>query len=165
MLCQHCNSKQATVKLERTLNGIKSTVHLCSSCYKKACGKNAAYSAKSIMDALLEGGNTFAPVLRCEVCGTTFADYDHDGLLGCACCYDAFKEQLLPIIARIHGKTTHVGKVNQNYTEHDLQRKLASLQEELENAVREKRFNRAGVINSQIERVKRQIEGGNGYGR
>lgn len=164
MLCQHCNEKPFSVQLKTSVNGISAVVYLCADCYKKMLGGGYVPHGKSLVDVLFEGGKSFVPAERCEVCGTSYDDYERDGVLGCACCYDAFKEQLMPVIARIHGKTTHVGRVNKNYNEHDLQRELAVLQEKLENAVREKKFTLAGKINSRIEKIKKRINEGGGYG-
>lgn len=158
MLCQNCNKNNASVQINKTINGISTTVHLCATCYKKNYSK--AQSAKSFYADLFSSDQKPFNDLRCDACGTTFEDYQREGVLGCACCYDVFKQRLMPIIARIHGKTTHVGKVITNHAEHDLRRTLESLQEQLENAVRAKDFVLAGKINRSIEKIKLQLNGG-----
>lgn len=101
---------------------------------------------------------------RCPVCGTTFSDYERTGLLGCASCYDVFKDSLLPVIGRIHGKTEHVGKAGTNSDEHGLHRRLKALQEQLETALREKRFNDADELNRRIYAISKTIYGGGNNG-
>ncbi len=66
----------------------------------------------------------------------------------------------MPAISAIHGKTEHVGKVGANRDEKGLHRKLKSLQTQLENALREKRFNEAGKLNKSIYEISKELYGG-----
>jgi protein arginine kinase activator len=50
-------------------------------------------------------------VVRCDVCGMSFEDFRKTGKLGCGNCYSVFRENLNPILRRIHGSTEHTGKV------------------------------------------------------
>lgn len=69
----------------------------------------------------------------------------------------------MPYIERIQGKVVHVGKVGQDVREQDLTRKLSRLQEDLEKAVRERRYSDAELINSRISEVRKKIaESGEG---
>jgi len=47
---------------------------------------------------------------RCKGCGTSFADIQKSGKLGCALCYDTFRARLRPIVTRIHRSAQHRGK-------------------------------------------------------
>lgn len=50
--------------------------------------------------------------LRCGDCGTTFAQFRENSLLGCPACYKAFEAPLSPLLERAHdGGSHHVGKV------------------------------------------------------
>lgn len=101
-----------------------------------------------------------APKKVCPVCGTTYADYERSGLLGCASCYDVFKEELLPAIKAIQGKVEHVGKVETNNDDLGLHRRLKSLQVQLEAALREKRYVDAGKLNKRIYEINKILYGG-----
>ena len=101
-----------------------------------------------------------APKKVCPVCGTTYSDYEKTGLLGCASCYDVFKEELLPAIRAIQGKVQHVGKVETNNDALGLHRRLKGLQSELETALREKRFVDAGILNKRIYEINKKLYGG-----
>ena len=158
MLCQHCKKNEATENSVEIINGTVYESHLCRSCYQELFGH-------------LGGGlwaelfGTSAPKKKsCPVCGTTFADYERTGLLGCASCYDVFKEELLPAIRRIHGKVEHVGKVENNNDEFGLHRRLKGLQEQLETALREKRFSEADILNKRIKEITSEIYGGDKNG-
>ena len=103
MLCQHCKKNTATYNRVEDINGELFETHLCKSCYIKLFGGLNSLNTVGDINALLFG----SPVKRrkaCPVCGTTYNDYERTGLLGCASCYDVFKEELLPAIDRIHGK-------------------------------------------------------------
>lgn len=163
MLCQHCKKNQATVNYVEIINGDKFESHLCASCYAAMYG-----DLNSPSNADIWAGLFGAPVKKrkkCPVCGTSYDDYERTGLLGCASCYDVFKEELIPSIRRIQGKVDHVGKVECNNDELGLHRRLKSLQEQLEAALREKRFEDAGRLNRQISEITKKLYGGEGDGK
>ncbi len=157
MLCQRCKKNVATRNYVEIINGDKFESHLCNKCYQELYGELHSKLSDDVC-AWLFGSS--APEKSCPVCGTTYADYKRTGLLGCPSCYDVFKEELMPAISAIHGKTEHVGKVGANRDEKGLHRKLKSLQTQLENALREKRFNEAGKLNKSIYEISKELYGG-----
>lgn len=157
MLCQNCGKYPAVINYSENINGNKSEYHLCAACYAEL---KAEFNNK-IQDDLLAGGFKIRSSRKaCPVCGTTYADYEKTGLLGCAGCYDVFKEELLPSIRRMQGKVEHVGKVGSNSDTLGLYRLLTSLQEELENALHDKRYGDANKINVKINEIKKTLKGG-----
>ena len=156
MLCQRCKKNPATVIYEEVINGEKFGYHLCGECYAEMFG---AFSSAVNTDILagLFGQPARRRARTCPVCGTAYSDFERTGLLGCASCYDVFKEELMPYIERIQGKVVHVGKVGQDAREQDLMRTLSRLQEELERAVRERRYSDAEKINVKISDVRKRI--------
>ena len=163
MLCQHCKKNTATYNRVDDINGEVFKTHLCQSCYLKLFGGLNSLNSVGDINALLFG----SPTKRrktCPVCGTTYDDYEQTGLLGCASCYDVFKEELLPAINAIHGKVEHVGKVGTNNDELGLHRRLKALQEQLEAALREKRYVDAGRLNKRIYEINKTLFGGENDG-
>lgn len=156
MLCQKCKKNPVAVNYIESVNGEGFELHLCASCYA------AMYEKVNPKSGDVCGGffNTSRRLKSCPVCGTTYADYKRSGLLGCPGCYDVFKEELLPSIMRIQGKLEHVGRVESNTDAHGLHRRLKGLQEELEEALREKRFGEADRLNRQINGIKKSLHGG-----
>lgn len=71
-----------------------------------------------------------------------------------------FKDELIPTLLRIQGKAEHVGKKGNNNDEFGLHRQLNSLQEQLENALREKKFTEADRLNKKINSIKKTMHGG-----
>ena len=155
MLCQQCKKNPVAVNYIEIINGEKHEFHFCASCYAKRYEKSAR------CDDLCAGFfGTVKKRKSCPVCGTTYEDYERFGLLGCPGCYDVFKEELLPSIMRIQGKVEHVGKVGSNTDDLGLHRRLKGLQEQLEEALREKNYAQADKLNRQINGIKKTLHGG-----
>ncbi len=110
MLCENCGKKTATTYLKMVVNGRLREYHLCADCarekgYEDLLGN---WGLGSLLTGLI--GKQERDTLRCEKCGSTFEEISKTGKVGCAGCYDAFREKLIPVIQRIHGTTKHVGK-------------------------------------------------------
>ncbi|MBD5632398.1 MAG: hypothetical protein HDP34_04135 [Clostridia bacterium] len=158
MLCQHCKKNAATVNYVEIINGDKFESHLCAHCYAELYGELNSKANADIWAGLF--GSSAPRKKVCPVCGTSYSDYERTGLLGCASCYDVFKEELIPSIRRIQGKVEHVGKIGKNNDEFGLHRRLKTLQEELEVALREKRYVDAGRLNKRIDEISKSLHGG-----
>lgn len=159
MLCQRCKKNPATIKsFVESLNGEKYEGYLCAFCYNELFGELNSKANADIWAGLF--GDSAPSVKVCPVCKTKYSDYERTGLLGCASCYDVFKDELIPSIRRIQGKVRHVGKREQNTDDLGLYIQLKSLQQQLENAIRERRFEDANRINSRINAITKQLNGG-----
>lgn len=161
MLCQRCKKNVASETYVEIVNGKKSESRLCAECAAELYGGLHSQIEENVC-AWLFGSS--APKKACPVCGTTYDYYEKNGLLGCSSCYDVFKEELLPAIRAIHGKTEHVGKVGNNNDELGLHRRLKTLQEQLEAALREKRYSDAGKLNKRIDEINKVLFGGESNG-
>lgn len=154
MVCTNCNKREAshTVCGE---DGVE--LHLCDGCYERLGGA-ASYLGDEggfLADFLQTGQDED---VRCPACGTTIADYRRTGLVGCAICYASFREEIMPFVRRLHGKTRHVGKHPLgNGRLYELLDTLKSLRSELERALREKRTEDTKRINRDIRDVQRMI--------
>lgn len=158
MLCQHCKKNTATVDYVEIINGERYENHLCASCYAEFLGDAASKVNNDIWTGLF--GEPVIKEKKCTVCGTRYSDYQRTGLLGCPNCYDIFRDELLPSIQRIQGKVMHVGKSAKNNDELGLHRRLKSLQEQLEIALKERRYGEAGRLNKQIKEINDALYGG-----
>ncbi len=156
-ICQHCKTREATHSHTSIINGVAMESRLCDQCYQEIYG--SVEGAFPMWTDILQSPKP-ATEKRCSVCGMRFSEYERTGLLGCASCYDVFKEQLLPQILKIQGDVNHVGKVGKNYSTHDLTREINDLQQRLENAVRAKNYAEADKINKRIIYLTKQKNGG-----
>ncbi len=157
MLCQRCKKNPATFRFVADIGGERIESALCAACRAELSGGLSSEYENAVWAELF--GSDLKPEKSCPICGTTFADYERTGLLGCPSCYDVFKEELTPVIRRIQGKDVHVGKVGKNNDELGLHRRLQALQERLEAAMREKRFDDAGKLNKRIDDIRKSLYG------
>lgn len=158
MLCQNCRKREATVNRVETVGGKSCSQHLCAKCAAELFGDFENDVANAMLAGLFDD---FEPELKvCPGCGMTFGEYERSGLLGCPSCYDVFNGELMPYIARIQGKTVHVGKGGGEYTsEHELRRKLSSLQTAMESALSRGDYAEAGRINEHMNALKKHRPG------
>jgi protein arginine kinase activator len=120
MKCDRCNS-EATVHDVLIRNGQRVERHLCERCAAAEGVAPPVGGTPESVAALLskfvsiKSGATTGqrdPSPTCGTCGLTFAQFRHDGLMGCPDCYTAFEAPLGPLLERAHeGGVHHVGKV------------------------------------------------------
>ena len=106
MLCENCGKNPAQ-KFIRKVGGREIEVELCPACYR------ALYPEKEndFFTAFLGSGTPAGKA--CPACGTTMAEFRRTGLLGCAYCYSAFREELIQTVRNMHnmqGEVRHTGK-------------------------------------------------------
>ena len=160
IVCQQCKKRPATVNFIETVGGETVALHLCEQCYKYKYGEFENVTANAILSGLF-GPSEPARRKISKVCGMKFEDYEKTGLLGCPSCYDVFKEELMPSIKSIQGKTYHVGKGGGDHSsEHDLRLRLKTLQEQLEAALTRGDYIAASRLNRQMTSIKNAIRGG-----
>ncbi|MBY0312811.1 MAG: UvrB/UvrC motif-containing protein [Phycisphaerales bacterium] len=122
MKCDKC-ANEATVHEVVIKGGKQHEKHLCEQCAK---GDGLPVQTHAPLTSLLtqyitqqtDAAATIATGVApasaqatCPACGLGFAQFRQSGLLGCAVCYEAFEQQLGPLLARAHeGGTHHVGK-------------------------------------------------------
>ena len=160
MLCTMCGSHFAK-QYQRKAEGREITLTLCDDCYNKL------YPAE-------EGGDFFASFVgrtsgrgkSCPVCGLTLADFRRSGLLGCADCYNAFRDELLPTIRYVQGKLQHEGKAPSAEADekYDTVRELVRMQETLRIRIEEAEHDGDELelvhLREELARVNRKLYGG-----
>ena len=159
MICQNCKKRTATVNHVEVINGKACAQHLCAMCANELFGGFESEVQNALLNGLIGGALSEEKI--CPACGLGFSEYERSGLLGCPSCYDVFNEELMPHIARIQGKTMHVGKGGGVYTsEHDIHIRLSALQEEMEKALSKGDYIAAGRINEKMNAIKKRSAGG-----
>src|SRR4051812_8033682 len=112
MKCQRC-PKQATLHITEVLGEDRfEEGHLCEDCAKKYLYE--PQQQKKAAKATEQSSEVEEPAeldeKTCEACGIKFVEFRNHGRLGCPHDYDAFKDDLLPLLESVHGDTKHVGK-------------------------------------------------------
>lgn len=176
MLCQNCGQQQATVHFTQVNGSQRSELHLCENCAREkglASGlvpDFGGFGISGLLSSLLGGAaipvgpaQTLPPQKRCPECGMTFSQFSESGLLGCATCYDAMQSELQPLVRRIHGTTQHTGKVPKRTGGLlRLQRDLAALKSELDQAIARQEFEKAAQIRDRMRALEAKLAGGDG---
>ena len=174
MLCERCKIREANIQYTEVINGVRTEHHFCAQCARELdFGQySAIFDGEFPLAKLLSGllgseepaqDTDRLQQIQCPSCGMTFEDYKRTGLLGCAACYDVFREQMEPVILRIQGSTAHEGKSPlSDERQLRLLDEQRALRGELERALREKRMKEADSINRALRRLNRSIYGDGG---
>lgn len=96
----------------------------------------------------------FSDIKRCEVCGSTAININKYGKLGCANCYEVFKDELIETLKNLHPEILHKGKVPKSAPvniKNDVQ--VQSLKEQLEQAIKLENFELAVTLRDEIKKL------------
>jgi protein arginine kinase activator len=155
MKCQRC-PKQATLHITEVLGEDKfEEVHLCEDCAKKYLYEPQKKNAKG-GDVLSEPAEIDdIGAKQCEVCGLKFVEFRNHGRLGCAHDYDAFKEELLPLLESVHGDTKHTGKAPRRLPRAKAgQLELTQMRRKLQQFVNDENYEEAARIRDRIRELE-----------
>ncbi|HIG45621.1 MAG TPA: hypothetical protein EYQ20_04065 [candidate division Zixibacteria bacterium] len=87
----------------------------------------------------------------CSQCGMSFSDFNDTGRLGCAGCYTAFRQELIPVFKHVHGYAHHTGKIPvADPQQLEIKMALISLRRELKQAVAQEAFEQAASLRDRI---------------
>lgn len=166
--CQLCQNRPATVHLtELDPAGAVTALHCCPHCVARLHLRLdtdpppiAEIVASSERDDD-EPDDAAAPAPRgkpepqCPSCGTTFAQYAANNILGCANDYGAFGSRLETLIRRHHGATQHAGRVPARHGLEGAARvaERARLERELREAVAAERFEEAARLRDRLRQA------------
>jgi len=157
MKCQRC-TKAATLHITEVMGESQfEELHLCEECAQKYL-----YEPQKAGKAAGEGGEKESAEtaalnnVECPACGIKFQEFRSTGRLGCPSDYDAFREQLLPLLENIHGDIKHVGKTPRRAPHaKQVRAELSRLRKQLQQAVTGENYEEAARLRDQI----RQMEG------
>ncbi|WP_433944266.1 UvrB/UvrC motif-containing protein [Paenibacillus sp. SN-8-1] len=170
MLCQECGKRPASLHFTKVVNGEKTEFHICEACAREKGemipGTSGGFSIHSLLSGLLDispsgkgqlvGKNT--ENLQCKECGMTYSQFSKVGRFGCSSCYKYFNDRLDPLFKRVHGNTTHMGKVPVRVGSHiQAKRKIEGLRQELQQKIVEEEFEKAAKLRDQIRELEKDI--------
>ena len=160
MLCENCKKNTATTYFKQTVNGKTREVFLCSECAAKL-GLGDTFSnfgnfgfGLSAMSDLL-GGFSAPVAAKCPTCGISLNEVSKSGMMGCADCYDTFRDYLRRLLPRISGNKVHTGKVP-HAAKKEEKEDLPALKKRLEEAIKTENFEEATVLRDQIRALEAQ---------
>lgn len=168
MLCDICHKKEANIHFTEIVNDKIFEFHLCEGCAQvKGVEMSFGKAHFSIVD-LLASLSGFEPSLKiereikqkCENCNMSFEDFKQTGKLGCSECYNSFKNELGPLLERIHGSGQHIGK-NPSYKK--VRKKdrtfldIQNLKKELSCAIKVEEYEKAAIIRDKIKKMENEL--------
>ena len=158
MLCENCKKNAATTYFKQTVNGKTREVFLCSECAAKM----------GLGDSFLNFGDfglgfgmvpglisslTKSSSHTCPTCGTSLNEVTKTGNVGCADCYDAFRDYLRQLLPRISGNKTHKGKTPRS-GKTPVEDEIPALKQKLANAIKTENFEEASVLRDKIRELE-----------
>lgn len=172
MLCQDCGKRPATLHFTKIINGEKTEFHICEACARERGemipGAPNGFSIHNLLSGLLD----FEPVSagglrehkpaysRCETCGMTYAQFSKIGRFGCSDCYRYFGDRLEPLFRRVHGTTTHAGKIpKRRGGQLKFKREIDQLKRQLQALVEREEFERAAQLRDRIRELEKKLSG------
>ncbi len=175
MLCEKCKKNNATFFFEENINGKKRSFSLCQSCAEELQGSGEipedsnffdsfgfSSSLSSLHDNLFAGlfspaigYSQLSPKKTCSSCGSTLADLQKLGKVGCGECYKTFSEELDGTIRSIHGNAKHIGRAPaKSKAKHAKENELKTLKKELKNAIANEEFEQAAILRDKIKSLE-----------
>ncbi|MFH0975443.1 MAG: UvrB/UvrC motif-containing protein [Spirochaetota bacterium] len=175
MLCDNCDNSEATLHLTEISNKIQSELHLCLKCAKnmQISPDNQGNSVSlHSMFSFIDNESVNEDVTgACPQCGLTAAQLCSDGQPGCPSCYNFFKN-ILGSSSTGREKKKYTGKkpiffveiyedskacsIGNNKQLKELET-LGELEEELNGAVTEERYEYAAVLRDKIKEYKSAV--------
>ncbi len=158
MLCHACKKRKATVRVsEMQKDGKHIEIHLCEECAKQY-GVSLKFSFSELLGNLISSQLGTRPEdanLRCPNCGLAYSEFQSAGRLGCPQDYETFRQNLVPLIERVHGGLQHVGKAPKNVGRaYRVEQETNRLHKELETAVAREDYETAAVLRDKIHALR-----------
>ena len=172
MLCEKCEERPATVHYTEIANGHKTITHLCEVCAGQVQTEGFGFipqiNLPNILASLLSQNppaqSFVAPPrqeISCPKCGTAESAFIQKGLLGCGDCYRYFEERLSPLMRRIHGSSSHAGKVPERTGGRAKAiRQINAMKDNLKQAVALEEFEQAAKLRDEIRQLEQQLSEG-----
>jgi len=171
MLCQECNMRPATLHFTKIVNGEKTEFHICETCAKEKGemipGTPNGFSIHSLLSGMLDfdsstksqsPGHSGPQNLQCKDCGMTYAQFSKLGRFGCPSCYQYFDSRLDPLFKRVHGSTSHVGKVPvRTGGRLKVKRQIDDLKKEMQQHIVQEEFESAAELRDQIRELEKEM--------
>lgn len=161
MLCYLCKQNEATVHLAQIADGKMQKLDLCEACAKEKGVQDVTnVSLASLLAGLGLADETPAELTtaQCPVCGFSQSDFKKSGRLGCSACWETFTDALGQLLKAMHKGERHVGKIPSRAAHAiAVNDRLRDLSKDLEQAVREERYEAAAEIRDRIRELESRL--------
>jgi protein arginine kinase activator len=173
MLCEKCQTNDASVHMQQFVHGKKVELHLCQECAFKIDSPEMLVPLENIFKGFLEqlntkyftqsgavppagSVNTRTAPKACVRCGMTFQKFKTGGRLGCDICYHSFKKEVEVLLKNVQGSTRHEGKYPRRMGAGIIQkRQVSELRAALKYAVEEENYEEAARLRDEIRELEK----------
>ena len=171
MLCDDCRKNEANIHITQISAEGKVDKNLCAECAARYESSFMQGRRDETSNDFLKGvfgtvqdelkyGPAKNKSLHCPKCGMTYRDFSQTGKIGCSSCYNTFREFLQPVLRRIHGGSTHTGKIPKRTGREIAQKQqIRFLRRKLEEAVAEEAYEAAAGYRDQIKQLEKAQKG------
>jgi len=161
MKCEFCDL-DATVHLKQILENETKELHLCEKCAEeRGITDPDGFSLADLLGDKPEQSNemNYKDAPTCSVCGFSLEDLKKVGRLGCPQCYEAFRPEVVGMLATMHRDVKHVGKRPEGLFElKKKQEDLKTARKELQKAIDEEDFELAAKLRDSIKELEKEME-------
>lgn len=170
MMCEDCGVNPAVFHFVSIKNEERSERNLCPACmakYKKQLPGIDIRNLAGMLNNLIDGKKTTGKekidpetaAITCRQCGMTYGEFRQCGMLGCAQCYDAFREPMTALLQRIHGNTQHAGRIPGGvHSGTSIRMNIDRLRQQLQKAVAAEEYEQAAKFRDAIRALTAQLE-------
>lgn len=161
-ICENCGKNPATTYFKQNINGKVTETFLCSECAKKK-GLSTFMASDFDLWSPFSFGNSqqLTESKKCD-CGMTFDEISRTGMVGCAKCYEVFRNELAYSLKKIHGDRKHVKRLGAVGIEKKEPTKVSAtkgsdvetLKKQLSKAISEERFEDAAKLRDSIRKIE-----------
>ncbi len=163
--CTACQKAIANIVIMDLNEGsVTGSQHVCAQCAEQlgVTPPKTPKFAPEMLEDLLQGMKPGQPEPKqsgcCPGCGLAPTDFHTNGRLGCPRCYDNFRNELMPLLQRIHESQVHTGRLPVTISETvptDESPDLTEVRQKLEDAVRGERYEEAAQLRDDLRRAER----------
>ncbi len=169
MLCDDCKKNQACIRLTQVsnVNASKIDKHLCEECAKKygdfIFNVNQNFSVNDFLAGMFNKSLPDTPqaqprVEECPNCHMTYRDFSRNGKIGCSICYEIFAKKLEPLLRRLHGDSSHTGKIpKRSGGQIELRQRIIKMRKVLSNYVVNEEYEEAAKLRDEIKALEKEL--------
>jgi protein arginine kinase activator len=150
---------ESSIHVSQVIDGNSKELHLCERCAEES-GLNVQ-NVMSIPEIFfgMAGGEESAEFLKrsCPHCHLRGSDFKKTGRLGCELCYEAFGEDLKPMLAAMHKGLIHKGKAPCAFQKgRETVSRLVTLRGDLDNAIKREDYEKAALVRDMIREAEHE---------
>jgi protein arginine kinase activator len=158
-----CGKHEATIHLTEIVNDKMVELHICETCAKeKSVELTPPMAFNDILSGLVDFTGGKSPEKNnsvCPECTMTFEEFRDSGRLGCAACYESFKDELTPLIKNVQGVTHHIGKRPSEMDEVlQVKMELKELSAKLKKLIANEEFEEAVQVRDKIRMLEARMK-------